>query len=127
MTVRALTPQRSAIVYAVASVVLGPAVLLLGYVLLFTRGGGDFCDPIYRLSDGSFEPARDREFRNAQLFQVIGASVMLLVGIGILAALARHRARSSPIAAVVATAVTTVMMLGYVAVILNSGHAGQVC
>lgn len=122
-----MTPLRRALAYTAASVVLGPAVFLLGYVL-FTRGGGDFCDLIYRRTDGSFDPARDREFRNAQLFQVIGASVMLLVGGAILAALARDRATSSSrIGSALAAAATVVMMLGYVEVIRQSGPGNQGC
>ncbi len=92
--------------YAVGSVVLGPAVFLLGCAL-FTRGGGDLCDSIYRLADGSFAADRDREFRDAQLFQVIGASVMLLAGAAILATLAHHRAKSSSRIVSVLAAVAT--------------------
>lgn len=117
-----MTPTRSAVVYALVSVVLGPVLALLGFVL-FTRGGGDFCDPVYALPDGSFDfVARDREFRQAQVFQVVGASMMLLVGAVILTALARHRSVGPRSWTLATAAVTVVMMLGYVAVIRLSGE-----
>jgi apolipoprotein N-acyltransferase len=83
---------------------------------------------IYRLADGSFAADRDHEFRNAQLFQVVGASVMLLAGAAILATLAHHRAKSSSrIVSVLAAVATAAMMLGYLEVIRQSGSGYQSC
>ncbi|MGH3787091.1 MAG: hypothetical protein ACRDRG_11190 [Pseudonocardiaceae bacterium] len=115
-----LTPTRSAVVYAITSVILGPVLVLLGYGL-FTQGGGDFCDAIYALPDGSFDSVtRDREFRQAHVFQVVGASMMLLIGAGILTTLARHRSAATRSWNLATATVTVVMMLGYVAVISQS-------
>jgi hypothetical protein len=118
-------PAKLAFIYSVASVILGPLIFMLGYS--FTRGGGDYCDAIYFLSDGSLDPRRITEFHNAQVFQVTGAGIMLGLGITILTYIFIAHYRKQTKINIWAILTVLLMMLGYIAVILMSGKSGQVC
>lgn len=115
---------RWAIVYTVASVVVGPTIAALGFVL-FTQGNGDLCD------GGSVWPSvavRDAAFQRAETFQTTSAVVMLTVGTALLAGLGiavLRRPRTGR--ATVAAVGVLVMMAGYGLVIATSGAGGQVC
>lgn len=118
-------PNRLSLGYILSSIFLGPAILILGYGL--TRGGGDYCDAVYSLPDGSFDPKRITEFHNAQVFQVTGASIMILLGLFLLAySLVYSRKRKTKVN-IWGFLGTLVMLLGYTLVIVMSGSGGQNC
>ncbi|HEV2088798.1 MAG TPA: hypothetical protein VGR21_10845 [Cryptosporangiaceae bacterium] len=128
-------PAIVAVAYSAASVLLGPLIFALGFDL--TRGGGDYCDLVYRQGDG-WDPSREVEFRNAQVFHIAGAGFMLLVGLVILGVLAwnllqkgadgRRRIQTAMATLDVAAALCVVFIMGgYVVLILSSGGGGQFC
>lgn len=120
-----MNPTRLTIIYSGTPIFIGPLVFLLGYS--FTRGGGDYCDRVHYLPGGSLDPKQIIEFRNAQIFQITGAGVMLLLGLFIITYLfTSSRRRSSRLNTWTVLAVIFAM-LGYVFVILSSGKSGQVC
>ncbi|QQS18536.1 hypothetical protein IPL68_00250 [Candidatus Saccharibacteria bacterium] len=111
-------------IYTISSIFIGPFIILLGTG--FTRGGGDYCDSVYYLSDGTIDPRRITEFNNAQIFQVSGASLMLVLGLGIIIYTIFSIKKASkiniwPLLGVI------IMMFGYILVILSSGKGTQSC
>jgi len=118
-------PVNLALIYSVASIFLGPLIFILGYG--FTRGGGDYCDGVYYLADGTIDPRRITEFNNAQIFQVSGASIMLALGLAIIIYSILSRLKKQSKLNVWAILGVIFMMLGYFLVILMSGKNGQSC
>lgn len=118
-------PYKLSIIYSVSSVFLGPLIFLLGLGL--TRGGGDYCDSVYRLPNGDWDPGRTTEFQNAQLFQVIGAGILLLIGASLLFYLIMDIRKNKTNANYWVVLSTLFMMAGYVVVIMMSGKGGQIC
>ncbi|MFR9768780.1 hypothetical protein [Nocardia sp. SC052] len=109
-------PVVLAMIYAVGSILLGPAIYLGGY-LLFTDGLMDYCD----------SAAREGAFRAAQGFQIAGASTMLVAGFALLADLSAHRHRISRLRFLSSGSGVFAMMCGFGFVIILSGPSGQVC
>ena len=118
-------PAKLAFIYSVLSIILGPLIFMLGF--MFTRGGGDYCDAVYYLPDGTLDPRRLAEFHNAQVFQVTSASIMLGLGLAIITCIFIARYRKQVKINVWAILTVLLMMLGYIAVILMSGKSGQNC
>ncbi len=119
------SPSKFTYIYSAASIFIGPLVYILGYG--FTRGGGDYCDGIYYLPGGVIDPQRITEFQNAQVFQVTGASIMLALGFAIIIYSILHSRKKESKFNVWSILAVLFMMLGYVAVIVMSGKAGQAC
>lgn len=113
------------LVYILSSVFLGPIIYILGYS--FTRGGGDYCDGVYHLPGGLVDPKRVTEFHNAQVFQVTGAVIMLTLGLSLLLCSFMGVHKNKPKTNAWVLVGITIMMLGYVLVILMSGKSGQNC
>ena len=118
-------PNYLSLGYILSSIFLGPAILILGYS--FTRGGGDYCDAVYSLPDGSYDPKRITEFQNAQIFQVIGASIMILLGLFLLAYSLVYSRKHKTKVNIWGFLGILVMLLGYTLVIFMSGSGGQNC
>lgn len=117
------SPILLASVYSVCSIFIGPLTFLLG--ALFTKGGLDYCDGTYYLNDGSIDPSRESEFRNAQIFQVVSAGTMIMLGIVILVALILANRKDKTNLWMLVPVLF--MILGYIFVILISGSGSQVC
>lgn len=120
-------PTKLAYIYSAASIIIGPLIMILGYDI-FTRSGGDYCDAVYYLpGEGVSVIQRATEFHNAQIFQTVSASIMLAIGLTLIASLIlnayKKRARLDiwPILTVL------LMIIGYSLVIMMSGSGGQSC
>lgn len=118
-------PNHLSLVYILSSIFLGPAIFILGYS--FTRGGGDYCDAVYILPNGSYDPKRINEFHNAQVFQVTGASIMILLGLSLLTYYLVYSRKHKTKISIWGPVGILVMLLGYTLVIIVSGSGGQNC
>ena len=110
------SPDIWAWMYVAATPLVWPAIFLGGYSL--TRGGGDSCDHAYV---GNWA-VRDAEFRAAQLVMIVGAGVMIAVGLALLAALITRRHRLSLRRSVPSGIMTALALASYGVIALLSGY-----
>lgn len=104
-------------VYAISSIALGPLILITA--VGFTRGGGDYCDGLYRTIP---EQVKVDEFRRAEILLTVAPGLMIVVGAALVGwlwvSIARHRddhpgALRPVIGGVVVTLSALAVMLGY--------------
>ncbi|WP_306364362.1 hypothetical protein [Nocardia sp. CC227C] len=114
-------PLSIAVIYVVASVFIGPAIALGGYMV--TPANGDFCD--LRAHGGSEQ--RDHDYAVVAGIQIIGSTAMLAVGVFLLVCLWTISARSHwPVRLLLTTGIL-VMMAGYLVVLYMGVVANPRC
>jgi len=119
-------PNKLAKIYTISSLFIGPFILGFGN-LVFTRGGGDYCDAAYSLSDGSMDPSRITEFQNAQVFQVLCSSLMIAIGLAIIVYMLVSARKDSSKLKLWTLLGVGLMMMGYALIILISSTYRQAC
>ncbi len=119
------SPFKLAFIYSIASILSGPLIYAFGYI--FTKGRGDYCDAAYMLPNGSFNDSRVIEFRHAQIFQVNGASLMIILGLLLITYLIVDSKMNHTKLRITAILSIVVMVFGYALVILMSGRGMQTC
>lgn len=113
------SPRVLALIYTVASIFIGPLILLIGIGL--TQGAGDYTDSAYALSTGGFDPIRDSEFARMQAVHVIGASIGIATGLAIIIYTLLKRSKKSSLSSLWPLIGVIGMMVGYTVIIMLAG------
>jgi hypothetical protein len=121
------SPSKILSIWTCMSVFVGPLIAATQY--RFTRGGGDFCDGIYYLQDGSLDPSRIDEFARANIYADTLSTIMLTVGVVLLI---RYWTMPIPSVSIIRrlllTCTTLFMFVGYLLIItVFSGSGFQAC
>jgi hypothetical protein len=109
--------------YSLISPVIAGA--LMWFSVSTTRGGGDYCDPIY---DAVAE--RDADYRTASLIIVIGGVIMLAVGFMALVMLVRRQreiVKWHGLRLALGVVVTCIAMAGYVVLLVVGSDFSSDC
>ncbi|WP_162938617.1 hypothetical protein [Mycobacterium kyogaense] len=103
----------------------GIAVALMWLGVGTTKGGGDFCDPVY-----SGVAERDADYRTASLIIAAGSTLMLAWGILLLAVLLRRRqslAKYPRVRLTLAVVVVCVAIAGYALILVVGSDFSSDC
>ncbi|WP_282778042.1 hypothetical protein [Nocardia sp. CC201C] len=114
-------PLSIAVIYVLASVFIGPAITLGGYMV--APANGDFCD----LGAHGSADQRDHDYAVVEGIQIIGSTAMLAVGSLLLIYLWMIPARSHWSVHLLLTTGILVMMAGYLFVLYLGTVADPRC
>ncbi len=113
--------------YIISSVFIGPFIAFTTFG--FTSSGGDYCDSVYWLPDGSFNPIRETEFARSMLYARTLSTIFIALGLALTFKLVlsfRSKSISAP-EFVVKLLLTLFMIAGYCLIFLVLGYNNQSC
>ncbi|MEV6769322.1 hypothetical protein AB0N05_11935 [Nocardia sp. NPDC051030] len=114
-------PLLLAVIYIVSSIVIGPAIAIVGY--LITPANGDFCD----IGAHGSRAQRDHDYALLEGIQTTGSIIMLALALLLLAYLWKNHARTSAPSLVLATTGIFVMAGGYLLVFIAGTAPDATC